>query len=432
MWQEVTEQRGRIVEAGGRYAGVDTVAVEGRQLDSLFSAVLQHHFTICNGERPEQPRLASIPYADEGLQEYGKERIEASVAKWAERDQTERHYVLSSETSPETLLAHIAEVEKRTKALSQEAENRLLKTVNRYAVDAITIDELYSYALEPDGAARLSRRAQVRSSIAERLIDTTVLLAMYTSYLVKAELAMKAAKEGAYGEAARLLEQPRHYELEGENRRYAIACLIFEAQNKMWLRPLQARQMGRALADTTQSTVVEMIPGSGKTAFGAIIDVHHMWRPGQVAIAIFPQALITSTKHDIAKRYKELTGRSALFIDIDRTNESRASLRMLHNWCQKAQQSGDMLVTSKESIQALELLFIESLHAVSTLHIHDPLYVAAQRKLPYLKEILGWKQFENGSAGDCDDVAVLVVCHPLWWGGLTAAEVVCKFLLLTA
>jgi hypothetical protein len=351
-------------EMAARYAIHPDLIQDHAFFEEIFQGLKERYFTTEESLVTQSRSLLPINhFADKKLEDYLSGRIEESYAELLKGEKKgSLHQLKLSKTIDQLkqeMLAIKESIDDQIELLSQE----ILSYCNLSSCHTVTINELYKIALEENAILILKAKIKCRTSIAELLLSRITMLALYTSYSVKAELVLKLIQTGAnLDEIAIKVAEKKHYPITIDgNLKFILGCLFFEAKNKVWLRELQAKQMLLALEDQESSCLIEMIPGSGKTAFAILLDLFHRHEKGKASFAVFTQSLITSTKEEVAKRFLKFTGKRALFMQIDRESTTEARLNYLLQRFRMSQENGDVIITAKEDLQALQLLYVENL-----------------------------------------------------------------------
>ena len=176
------------------------------------------------------------------------------------------------------------------------------------------------------------------------------------------------------------------------------AVIFFEFASKKWLSPLQ-----RTLLNELEKThLVQAGMGIGKTA---ILTPHLLYKGG-FSIQVVPKSLMTSL-HDVLRwSYKNYFGKEAIAIDFskDPTKEELTKGLYIIN---EAKIKGHALLMHKETIQMLELKWLEKLEALND-HPHNSLL---EEEIVLLGQMQAIFADEEGPRLIIDEVHVVLASH---------------------
>ncbi len=393
-------------EIGGQYDCMPALIGANEALSAGFFALATKYFTV-QETAPDAPwQLPLAMPSDPEKGDYFKERICDSVAEYGRLHSNKTLFVLREGVSRQQMEADICAFSAAFQREKEELKSSILKMAGKHASCKMTMDDLFNMLLEPDFKAQLQKKGRLTESGSALVYGRVAQLALLESYQVKLNLLQSAFKNRAdNAEVAKIMVEEKHYKIGIEsNERYLMGCMLFEAKSNMWLRRLQAEQMQAALSYDKGSVVVEMVPGSGKTAFGVILNLFHCWKPGRLPIAVFTKELITSTKKEVAERFYRFTGRKTVYMAIDRNTENLGSLRHLLLRIEKATECGDVLITTKEDLQGLELLFAETILSLDGAAETSERYFQVKEKFGYLQKILALVRSAHRIADECHEI----------------------------
>lgn len=393
-------------EIGGKYESMKAIAEENKELEQAMEAFGTSFFTKRPIEKDHTRHIGELTFSNPSLQAYADERVNASFTALANDSDEHFEYIPKTDLKETELKQALSGLRQAFTSETDKLKQLLVDAVNKASTRHITLEDLYDYALETDGIERIKRDFSFTDQKAKLLINRLAHLALYESYIAKIDNTKKALEQHQpIEQIAAILFDKKHYEIEDDgDHRFIIGCLHFEAKSNMWLRKLQAEQMKRALSEKDESVVIEMIPGSGKTSFGIILDLFYNWKPGEVPVAVFTKELITSTKGEIATRYKSLTGRDAFHFSIDRVSENAISVRALLNKLERARDEGTVIIPTKEDLQALELLLVETLYILANDPATSDTYQKATELLPPLQKALHLFSKSRAVVDECHEI----------------------------
>lgn len=159
---------------------------------------------------------------------------------------------------------------------------------------------------------------------------------------------------------ADLLMQKRAYSFEGLSKDLIRANLVFESRSGWLLWDRQFAQMKRLFSDLSSSKVIELIMGSGKTAYGLPLGDYILAKRGKLPINIWPSPVAKTNIRDISKKGPKIFDQGVNALEISRSfswQEDQAWA--LEKKVQRALLDEEQLNMTKPSIQALELCFLE-------------------------------------------------------------------------
>jgi len=382
-----SRRRGR--ENGGRYDYADFLRTEAQFLQTHFKGFFDRYFdtlgcdtTVHISRKPDDSAFSR--------------RITDSLVAYQTTQEERVLYKPKASLNPEAFARDIELFHTQLSEAITALENQILATSRRSGA-IVTLDRLFNAMIESDYKTALQKKLNLPPSLIELISLRIVHLMLAKAYLVKLTKVKQALKEKAsLDTCGEILAQPKYYLQScpygtsvpmAKQERFIIGCLAIEAKMGVELRQLQTEQLRKALVTTgSRNTVIEMIPGSGKTDFGMILDAYFSWERGRIPIAVFASELIESMKTNYATRFKEFTGRNAFLLAVTR-EETVDSLKKIALYFEKSIDEGDVIITTKEDLQTLDLLYVEmhTLMADPTSSTSDK--TRAKALLPFLKKI---------------------------------------------
>lgn len=149
-----------------------------------------------------------------------------------------------------------------------------------------------------------------------------------------------------------------NYTLDKNNR----SLLLFEVQEGITLRKEQIESIHHVLSDGNENTVVQFIMGGGKTSVFLPIAAMKMADGDALSIVIVPESLLSINEKQLDNKTAPLFAAKSQTIHFDRLQPvTEDSLKRLLDTLKKTIVEKGYLITSKETLQAIELSYIENL-----------------------------------------------------------------------
>ncbi len=144
------------------------------------------------------------------------------------------------------------------------------------------------------------------------------------------------------------------------------AIVLLEHEEELILRPRQVSALKILLKKTTQKTfketVEKIIPGGGKSKVILPIVAEQKAQGTNLVIVEVPQALLATNHVDLNRSSQRLFGKTAYRFEFNRdSNSSSKRLEELYNKFIEVMTSRSYIVTAGESMQSLELKYLELL-----------------------------------------------------------------------
>lgn len=157
-----------------------------------------------------------------------------------------------------------------------------------------------------------------------------------------------------------LTQQSSEYTLTDKNRE----LLIFEYYEKKRLRKNQIESIEHVLSEGNENSCVQFIMGGGKTSVFLPLAAMKNANGIDLSVVIVPEALLPVNEEQLDSKTMSLFSSKSQTLHFDRDSPitSENLLAMLKTLEKTIKQKG-YLVTSKETLQALELKYIELLAA---------------------------------------------------------------------
>ncbi len=293
---------------------------------------------------------------------YAAIRIQASF-----EERNKKPPVLSwkfrEDKDPFTLQSEVLSLQENLTVSIEQLEKGLYRLFKAYSKRLFSFIELEEILLKKNGVEEIQNILSCTQSEAELFCFRLACLSFYKGYLVKLNkvkdiLIRNGSLQEKGTEIASILLEKRSYSF-SEDPFFAISCMVFEARSQMWLRQDQIRQL--QASNRAPFSVMEAIPGFGKTAAILPMLSQICGKKGSISLLVFTRALIDSSKGKIGKAISDAFGREVSLISFAREH-TIPFLRRAFLKVQKAQEMGEILITTKEDLQCLWLSCVDLLH----------------------------------------------------------------------
>lgn len=166
----------------------------------------------------------------------------------------------------------------------------------------------------------------------------------------------------SFTSVGRALATRRAYSFEGMRSRILTAFLMFEARTGMILWSKQAITFRRLVESNDTRIVLELIMGSGKTAFGMPFINFVAADKKTLLINIWPKATAPTNIQEIGKHSRMVYHQGSWAFAFTRSKKtSFNTLEALYITLRGAMRRGEPVNMTREDLQALELNFIDLL-----------------------------------------------------------------------
>lgn len=162
------------------------------------------------------------------------------------------------------------------------------------------------------------------------------------------------------GQIHTLLCQVRGWDFTTSPQDVFRAFLVFEGQNKMMLKPLQAKRMYEALKGES-SVLIEAIMGSGKTYFGIPVTTKAL-NPAALVWQLFTPQLIETSGKLVARQTYNTYGLHVQRLAIDRNEPSKRVWLELLDTLRSSAAAGEPVLSTTTEPQSLLLCWLTGLH----------------------------------------------------------------------
>ena len=166
--------------------------------------------------------------------------------------------------------------------------------------------------------------------------------------------------DAALNKVGEELDRRRAYTFDDNPERLIRGKLVFEARTRKMLWDKQSHQIDRLLTSPNKQLVVELIMGSGKTWYG-IPETDYFSADGNaLVINIWPAPVAKTNISTIGKQSKTIFSQVANAMNITRAiGWTKERLWGISRVFERTREEKQQMNMTKESLQALELCFIE-------------------------------------------------------------------------
>ncbi len=215
--------------------------------------------------------------------------------------------------------------------------------------------QLYRYLIQATRLQQVNRALEIQLKINPiHLCDSEKVLSPETTLDLKIRLKQLSFE----------LSRKRAYSFSNAiPTRLLRGYLAFEYGTGMMLWDKQVKQLQQMLLGNDPRSILELIMGSGKTAFGNPMISFFGSNGSQVIANFFPDALATENIKDLSSRSIKVVGQLANGLKFSReTPLNEGQLWGLQRLLMRSLDFKESLNACKKDFQALQLLFIEEAH----------------------------------------------------------------------
>lgn len=261
---------------------------------------------------------------------------------------------------------------------------------------AITFDEIFSLMLKGDDEEFKARTKLDDAGLqqAKFLINLHLVAASRWDCLFQE---FDKVGNGSLDALGKALALRRSYQFAGRQEKIILGFLAFEARTGKVLWKKQAEQFERMLISPHVRQVLELIMGSGKTAFGMPLINYYASDRRSFIINIWPKPTAPTNIEENSRQAKAVFNQSAWAFSFSRNRSiSESTLEAFYLTLMRSQQYGEPLNMTKEDLQAIELNFIELLHSFSQKKNGD-VNNSKKKIMLYCKILLFIKEYGKGN-----------------------------------
>lgn len=228
----------------------------------------------------------------------------------------------------------------------------------------LSFDKIFSYIIKGDDA-KLMEASGLDEEALQRLKFLVNLHLVACSRWDALFQAFDAAKKAsAFNAVGGALAVRRAYSFADKKARIILGFLTFEARTGMVLWKKQADLFERMLLNPHNRQILELIMGSGKTAFGMPFINFYASDKRSFVINIWPKPTAPTNIEEISSQSRKVFNQTSWAFTFSRsTNVSIKSLESFYLTLCRALQESEQINMTKEDLQALLLNFIELLNA---------------------------------------------------------------------
>lgn len=382
-------------------------------VDAVFDYLLGKFFTVTEGavrddlENGQEERIEPQPLQFNDEEAVGSvfEELRQSHLDYQQRE-TEAKVTYRLTGDRELMMRELGEIRKNTLERIADERKQIELWVNRGDSEGseqteLTFDEIFSYILKGEESLLATkagldpeRLAQVKLLVNLHLVAAS----RWDTVFQAQDKLMKTNSTEDFSAITQALSTRRAYTFEGKQERVILGFLTFEARTGKVLWKKQAELFESMLLSPHLRKVLELIMGSGKTAFGMPLINFYSSNGKQIVINIWPKATAPTNIEEISRQSNEVYHQNAWAFKFSREKPSIAHLEAFYVILLRALDQKEQLNMTKEDLQALELNLIELLD-----HKGRGM-VDANRQIELLCKILNF--IEEHGKGNIDEAHV--------------------------
>lgn len=348
-------------------------------VDAVFDYLLARYYQVVSPQEPEgETEIPPLELSDETVAGVAFEELYQSHIDYHNRPKEQKPTVQFI-GNQEELKKEIEEIKEKTYARIRAEKEKIVAFANASGRAAaknpqtleehfeeyvdITFDEIFFHIIKGEDAELCKKTGLVP----ERLDHLKLLVNLYLVACGRWETLFRAAKEGSIERLGNALLTRRAYGFTGKNPRIVMGLLAFEARTGLVLWKKQAAMFEQMLSSRYQRQVLELIMGSGKTAFGMPFINFFRSNKKRFVINIWPKATAVTNIAELSEQIKSVFGMTAWAFQFNRNRKvTPAALEAFYATLIGALKYSEAINMTKEDLQAIELNFIDLLNTLVT------------------------------------------------------------------
>lgn len=403
-----TDQNGDAPAAPIPSEWVQDLKTRDEAVDAIFDYLLEKHFAVTYPPQEHDEReIQPLTLSDESSAGAAFEELCQSHIDFHNRP-VEQRPAIAFTGNLETLKAEVEEIRRTTVKRIKAERDKIVSFVNaagrntlknpvtfegyfKEHVD-ISFDEIFSAILRGDEAELMEKANlsiewmnQLKLLLQLHLIACSRWDCLFQEY-------DKAIKNGSLESLGSALLVRRSYDFANKDPRILLGFLTFEARTGKVLWKKQAELFEKILTNSHYRQVLELIMGSGKTAFGMPFINFIASNKKQFVINIWPKPTAATNIEMNSRQIHRVFGQSSWAFTFERNSAiSVNTLESFYLTLQRSMQYSEPLNMTKEDLQSLQLNFIILLNsAESDIKNNKPLSQEDYRRIDLYGKIFSF------------------------------------------
>lgn len=354
------------------------MAARDNAISAIFDYLLNQYFEVSLEDDSDEEDTTPIALKDESIAGVAFEELYESFVAYHQRP-VETPPQISLKGDPEKLKQELEEIRSVTARRIVAERKKIVGFANASGRAAaqnpttfddhfkdhedVSFDEIFGHILRGEDDILMQKTGLSPEWLEQLKLLVHLHMVGGSRWEALFQSAEQAFKKGKIEEIGKALHVRRAYRFARKQTRILLGFLAFETKSGKVLWKKQALMFEKLLTGKYTKQVIELIMGSGKTAFGMPLINYYGSDKAHFVINIWPRPTAKTNIEEISRGMKEIYGQNSFAFSFGRNPKiSVKTLEGIYLTLKRALKYAEPINMTKEDLQAIELNFIDLLN----------------------------------------------------------------------